>query len=166
MPDSALSGGDMVLVAVVLVVALAALGFAGFLVRAVLAADQGTQTMRDIARAVQEGAAAYLRRQFRTLSVFAVIVFLLLIALPVSEGGWGTRLGRAVFFLVGALFSAMVGFIGMTLATRGNVRVAAAARSGGYRPAFRIAYRTGGVVGMITVGLGLFGAALALLLFD
>jgi K(+)-stimulated pyrophosphate-energized sodium pump len=166
MPDSSLSGGDMALVAVVLVISLAALGFAAYLVKAVLAADQGTAKMREIAQAVQEGAAAYLRRQFRTLAVFAVIVFFLLLLLPVHEGGWGTRLGRAVFFLVGALFSAMVGFIGMTLATRGNVRVAQAARTGGYRPAFRIAYRTGGVCGMITVGLGLFGAALVLLLFD
>jgi K(+)-stimulated pyrophosphate-energized sodium pump len=156
----------MVLVAVVLVISLAALGFAAYLVRAVLAADQGTTKMREIARAVQEGAAAYLRRQFRTLGVFAVIVFLLLLVLPVADGGWGTRVGRALFFLVGAAFSASVGFIGMTLATRGNVRVAAAARAGGYRPAFRIAYRTGGVCGMITVGLGLFGAALALLLFN
>ncbi|NYJ06050.1 sodium-translocating pyrophosphatase [Petropleomorpha daqingensis] len=164
--ESALSGGDTVLVAIVLVVALAALGFAAFLVRAVLAADQGTTTMRDIARAVQEGAGAYLQRQFRTLAIFAVIVFLLLLALPVSEGGWGTRLGRALFFLIGAAFSATVGFVGMTLATRANVRVAAAARSGGYRPAFRIAYRAGGVCGMFTVGLGLLGAALALLLFD
>jgi K(+)-stimulated pyrophosphate-energized sodium pump len=166
MPDSSLSGGDMALVAIVLVVSLAALGFAAFLVKAVLAADQGTVKMREIAQAVQEGAAAYLRRQFRTLGVFAVIVFLLLLVLPVADGGWGTRVGRAVFFLIGAGFSASVGFIGMTLATRGNVRVAAAARAGGYRPAFRIAYRTGGVCGMITVGLGLFGAALALLLFD
>jgi K(+)-stimulated pyrophosphate-energized sodium pump len=166
MPDSALSGGDVALVIVVLAISLAALGFAAFLVRAVLAADQGTTTMRDIARAVQEGAGAYLRRQFRTLAVFAVIVFILLLVLPVAEGGIGTRVGRAVFFLIGALFSALVGFIGMTLATRGNVRVAAAARTGGYRPAFRIAFRTGGVCGMITVGLGLFGASLALLLFD
>ncbi|MGY1696542.1 MULTISPECIES: sodium-translocating pyrophosphatase [unclassified Geodermatophilus] len=166
MPDSSLSGGDVVLVTAALVVSLAALVFAASLVRAVLAADQGTTRMREIARAVQEGAGAYLRRQFRTLGVFAVIVFLLLLVLPVADGGWGTRIGRAVFFLVGALFSATVGFIGMTLATRGNVRVAAAAQAGGYRPAFRIAYRTGGVCGMITVGLGLFGAALALLLFD
>jgi K(+)-stimulated pyrophosphate-energized sodium pump len=165
MPDS-LSGGDMALVAVVLVISLAALGFAAYLVKAVMAADQGTVKMREIALAVQEGAAAYLRRQFRTLGVFAVIVFLLLLVLPVAEGGWGTRAGRAGFFLIGAFFSAMVGFIGMTLATRGNVRVAAAARGGGYQPAFRIAYRTGGVVGMITIGLGLFGSALALLLFD
>ncbi|MGY1812982.1 sodium-translocating pyrophosphatase [Blastococcus sp. SYSU D00820] len=165
MPDSALSGGDIALVTIVLAISLAALAFAAFLVRAVMAADQGTTTMRDIARAIQEGAGAYLRRQFKTLGVFAVIVFLLLLVLPVHDGGWGTRIGRALFFLVGALFSAMVGFIGMTLATRGNVRVAAAARAGGYRPAFRIAYRTGGVCGMITVGLGLFGASLALLLF-
>ncbi|MGZ4550660.1 MAG: sodium-translocating pyrophosphatase [Blastococcus sp.] len=165
MPDSSLSGGDMALVAVVLVISLAALGFAAFLVKAVLAADQGTVKMRDIARAVQEGAAAYLKRQFRTLAVFAVIVFLLLLVLPVADGGWSTRLWRAVFFLLGATFSASVGFIGMTLATRGNVRVAAAARGGGYRPSFRIAYRTGGVVGMITVGLGLLGASAALLFF-
>src|SRR5919199_1695656 len=166
MPDSALSGGDVVLVAVVLVVALAALAFAAYLVRAVLAADQGTTQMQDIARAVQEGAAAYLQRQFRTLGIFAIIVVILLVVLPVAEGGLGTRIGRAAFFLLGAFFSALVGFIGMTLATRGNVRVAAAARAGGYRPAFRIAFRTGGVCGMITVGLGLFGASLALLLFD
>ena len=161
-----LSGGDMALVAIVLVISLAALGFAAYLVKAVLAADQGTVKMREIAQAVQEGAAAYLKRQFRTLGIFAVIVFLLLLVLPVAEGGWGTRAGRAAFFLLGAFFSAMVGFIGMTLATRGNVRVAAAARGGGYLPAFRIAYRTGGVVGMITIGLGLFGASLALLFFD
>ena len=130
-----------------------------------LAADQGTVKMRDIAKAVQEGAAAYLKRQFRTLGIFAVLVFLLLLALPVTEGGWGTRIARAGFFLLGAGFSASVGFIGMTLATRGNVRVAAAARGGGYRPSFKIAYRTGGVVGMITVGLGLLGASAALLFF-
>jgi K(+)-stimulated pyrophosphate-energized sodium pump len=106
MPDSALSGGDIVLVTIVLAISLAALAFAAYLIRAVMAADQGTPTMREIAQAVQEGAAAYLRRQFRTLGVFAVIVFLLLLVLPVADGGWETRVGRAVFFLVGALFSA------------------------------------------------------------
>jgi K(+)-stimulated pyrophosphate-energized sodium pump len=166
MPDESLSGGDTALVAVILVISLAALAFAAYLVKAVMAADQGTTKMREIALAVQEGAAAFLRRQFRTLGIFAVIVFLLLLVLPVADGGWGTRVGRAVFFLIGALFSASVGFIGMTLATRANVRVAAAANAGGYLPSFRTAYRTGGVVGMITIGLGLFGAALVLLLFD
>src|SRR4051812_15285332 len=89
MPDRSLSGGDMALVAIALVIALGALAFAYYLVRAVTAADQGTTKMREIARAVQEGAAAYLRRQFRTLGVFAVIVFLLLLVLPVADGGWG-----------------------------------------------------------------------------
>ncbi|SDF61345.1 K(+)-stimulated pyrophosphate-energized sodium pump [Blastococcus aurantiacus] len=166
MPDESLSGGDTAIVAVILVISLAALGFAAYLVKAVMAADQGTMKMREIAQAIQEGAAAFLRRQFRTLGIFAVIVFLLLLVLPVADGGWGTRVGRAVFFLVGASFSAAVGFIGMTLATRANLRVAAAANAGGYLPSFRTAYRTGGVVGMITIGLGLFGAALVLLLFD
>ena len=106
------------------------------------------------------------RRQFRTLAVFAVIVFLLLLALPVTDGGWGDPDRPRAVLPARRGFSALVGFIGMTLATRGNVRVAAAATVGGYRPAFRIAYRTGGVCGMITVGLGLFGAALALLIFQ
>jgi K(+)-stimulated pyrophosphate-energized sodium pump len=163
MPDSALSGGDVALVVVVLAISLAALGFAAFLVRAVLAADQGTTTMQDIARAVQEGAGAYLRRQFRTLGVFAVLAFFLLMVLPADD--WSQRIGRSVFFLVGALFSAVTGYMGMWLAVRGNVRVAAAAREAGAKPAMRIAFRTGGVAGMFTVGLGLFGAALVVFIY-
>src|SRR3712207_8691208 len=85
MPDSALSGGDVVLVTIVLAVSLAALAFAAYLVRAVMAADQGTPTMREIAQAVQEGAAGYLRRQVKTLGVFAGVVFLLLLGLPVHR---------------------------------------------------------------------------------
>src|ERR1700734_2497294 len=77
------------------------------------------------------------------------------------------RWGRSIFFLVGALFSGLTGFTGMSLAVRGNVRVAAAARAGfdGERPAMRIAFRTGGVAGMFTVGLGLFGAALVVFIY-
>jgi len=152
------SGSNLTWVIIVAVVALLALGVAGALVREVLAASQGTQRMQEIAKAVQEGAAAYLRRQFRTLGVFVVIIFFVLLLLPAD--GTGVRWGRSIFFLVGALFSALTGFVGMTLTTRGNVRVAAAAREGGERRAFRIAFRTGGVAGMFTVGLGLFGAAL------
>ena len=121
--------------------------------------------MQEIARAVQEGAAAYLRRQFRTLGVFVVIIFFVLLVLPVTDGGDDVRWSRSIFFLVGALFSALTGFTGMTLTTRGNVRVAAAAREGGERTAFRIAFRTGGVAGMFTVGLGLFGAAVVVLIY-
>ena len=159
------SGSNLTWVVIVAVIGLLALGVAGALVREVLAAGQGTQRMQDISRAVQEGAAAYLRRQFRTLGVFVVIIFFVLLVLPVTEGGGEVRWGRSIFFLVGALFSALTGFTGMSLCVRGNVRVAAAAREGGERPAFRLAFRTGGVAGMFTVGLGLFGAAVVVLIY-
>ncbi|CCH27659.1 sodium-translocating pyrophosphatase [Actinosynnema sp. NPDC047251] len=159
-----LSGGDQGLVAVVAVVALAALAVGYVLLREVLAAGQGTAKMQDIAKAVQEGAAAYLNRQFRTLGIFVVIVFVLLFLLPAED--IGERIGRSLFFLVGAAFSAAIGYLGMWLSTRANVRVAAAAKEpGGREKAMRIAFRTGGVVGMFTVGLGLFGAALVVLVY-
>jgi K(+)-stimulated pyrophosphate-energized sodium pump len=161
-----IGGSGYGIAAVIAVIALGALVFAYFLAREVVAAAQGTVRMQEIARAVQEGASAYLNRQFRTLSLFAVIVFVVMLVLPVEQGGWAVRIGRALFFLVGAAFSATVGFVGMTLATRANVRVAAAAREGGEQRGFRIAFRTGGVVGMFTVGLGLFGAAAVLLIFN
>ncbi|KUP96457.1 potassium transporter [Thermobifida cellulosilytica TB100] len=159
----ALHGMDFTLVVVVLAVALLALAVAGALVREVLAADQGTERMQNIARAVQEGAAAYLKRQFRTLAVFVVVIPLLLLLLPADSEA--VRWGRSIFFAVGALFSAVTGFLGMWLAVRGNVRVAAAARAGEERSAMRIAFRTGGVAGMFTVGLGLLGAAVVVLLY-
>ncbi|MGH3806657.1 MAG: sodium-translocating pyrophosphatase [Pseudonocardiaceae bacterium] len=162
--DLELSGGDYAVVGVVAVVAVAALAVGAVLLREVLAASQGTARMQDIGRAVQEGASAYLNRQFRTLSVFAVIVFLLLFVLP--AGSTGERIGRSIFFLIGALFSASIGYLGMWLSTRANIRVAAASNeSGGREKAMRIAFRTGGVVGMATVGLGLFGAALVVMVY-
>src|ERR1700751_3099933 len=156
-------GGNLTWVVIVAVVALAALAVAGVLVREVLAASQGTAKMQEIAKAVQEGAAAYLRRQFRALGVFVFIIFWILLVLPAD--GDGVRWGRSVFFLVGALFSGLTGFTGMSLCVRGNVRVAAAARESGERSAMRIAFRTGGVAGMFTVGLGLFGAAIVVLIY-
>ena len=162
---ASVSGSNLTWVVIVAVVALLALGVAGVLVREVLSAGQGTQQMQEIAKAVQEGAAAYLRRQFKTLGVFVVIIFFVLLLLPVPAGGEGVRWGRSIFFLVGAGFSALTGFTGMSLCVRGNVRVAAAAREGGERSAMRIAFRTGGVAGMFTVGLGLFGAAIVVLLY-
>src|SRR5437879_4121518 len=152
-----LGGSDLSLVVVVGVIALLALAVAGVLVREVLAAGQGTEKMQDIARAVQEGALAYLKRQFRTVGVFVVLIPFLLLLLPAES--LGVKVGRSVFFVVGALFSGITGFTGMWLAVRGNVRVAAAARESGEKTAMRIAFRTGGVAGMFTVGLGLFGAA-------
>jgi K(+)-stimulated pyrophosphate-energized sodium pump len=159
-----LSGGDRGIVAVVAVVALAALVVGYVLRREVLAAGQGTAKMQSISEAVQEGASAYLNRQFRTLSVFAVLVFGLLFLLPADDVA--QRVGRSVFFLVGAAFSATIGYLGMWLSTRANVRVAAAANEPqGREKAMRVAFRTGGVVGMATVGLGLFGASLVVFVY-
>ncbi len=160
----ALSGGGYTIVGVVAVVALAALVIGYVLLKEVLAAGQGTAKMQDIAKAVQEGAAAYLKRQRNTLAIFGVIVFLLLFILPADD--WNEKIGRSIFFLVGAGFSFAIGYLGMWLATQANLRVAAASREeGGREKAMRVAFRTGGVVGMITVGLGLFGAAVVVLVY-
>ena len=171
-----LTAGNRQLVVLIAVVAVAALAVAVMLLRQVLAASDGTDNMKKIAAAVQEGANAYLYRQLRTLAVFAVVVFLLLLLLPADSTG--ERIGRSLFFLVGAAFSAATGYIGMWLAVRTNLRVAAAAREATpvdgqpARPvtevrhrALKLAFRTGGVVGMFTVGLGLLGAACVVLVY-
>ena len=158
-----LSGGNLTFVVIVGVIALVALVMAVVFRGQVLAAGEGTENMKNIAQAVQEGASAYLGRMFKTLAVFAVAAFLLLLLLPAESTG--LRIGRSVFFLVGAGFSAAIGYLGMSLAVRANVRVAAAARSEGRDPAMRVAFRTGGVVGMATVGLGLLGASVVVLIY-
>ncbi|OPF79011.1 sodium-translocating pyrophosphatase [Streptomyces antioxidans] len=185
-----LTDDNRVIVLVIAAVAIAALAVAVVLVRQVLAAGEGTDSMKKIAEAVQEGANAYLARQLRTLGGFAVVVFFLLMLLPADD--WPQRIGRSVFFLIGAAFSAATGYIGMWLAVRSNVRVAAAAReatpetpttpvngdSAAASPgkpsvdltdvshkAMKIAFRTGGVVGMFTVGLGLLGASCVVLVY-
>ena len=158
-----LSGGNLVLVIVVAVIALLALGMAAMFRQEVMAAGEGTDNMKEIARAVQEGANAYLTRQFRTLGIFAVIAFFLLLALPADD--MAVRIGRSIFFLIGAGFSATVGYLGMSLAVKANLRVAAAANEVGRDPAMKIGFRTGAMVGMLTVGLGLLGASIVVLLF-
>ena len=159
-----LSGGNLTTVVVVAIIALAALGVAAVLVREVLSASEGTDRMKEIAGAIQEGASAYLTRQFKTLAIFAAIVFFILFLLPAETSS--ERIGRSIFFLVGAVFSGVTGYMGMWLAVRGNVRVAAAAKDSGEQKAMKIAFRTGGVAGMFTVGLGLFGAALVVLVYQ
>ena len=159
-----LGSSNVLTVTVVAVIALLALLVGVFLVRQVLSASDGTAKMKEIAAAVQEGAAAYLNRQFKTLSIFAVIVFFVLFLLPAETNS--ERIGRSIFFVVGAVFSAVTGYMGMWLAVRGNVRVAAAANESGEQTAMKIAFRTGGVAGMFTVGLGLFGAALVVLVYQ
>src|SRR5689334_6438876 len=158
-----LGGGNLVLVIVVALIALAALGMAVMFRKEVLSAGEGTDNMKNIAHAVQEGANAYLTRQFRTLGIFAAVAFVVLLALPAED--IGVRIGRSVFFLVGAGFSAAIGYLGMSLAVQANLRVAAAAETEGRDPAMNIGFRTGAFVGMATVGLGLLGASVVVLLF-
>jgi K(+)-stimulated pyrophosphate-energized sodium pump len=160
--DVSLAGSNIAFVIVVAVIAVIAIAMAWVFRGEVLAANEGTENMQTIGRAVQEGASAYLTRQFKTLAIFAVVAFALLFVLP---GDVSIRIGRSLFFLVGAGFSAAIGYMGMWLAVRANVRVAAAARDEGRDPAMRIAFRTGGTVGMATVGLGLLGAAAVVLIY-
>ncbi|MFC7496838.1 MULTISPECIES: sodium-translocating pyrophosphatase [unclassified Nocardioides] len=158
------SGGNLVLVIVVALIALGALAMAAMFRQEVLAAGEGTDNMKNIAHAVQEGANAYLQRQFRTLAIFAGVAFFLLLALPADDTT--VRIFRSVFFLVGAGFSAAVGYFGMSLAVRANLRVAAAATAAGRDPAMNIGFRTGATVGMLTVGLGLLGASIVVIIFQ
>lgn len=158
-----LSGGNLTLVIVVAGIALGALAMAAMFRGEVLAAGEGTDNMKNIAQAVQEGANAYLKRQFRTLGIFAAIAFFGLLVLPADDNA--VRIGRSIFFLVGAGFSATVGYLGMSLAVKANLRVAAAANDVGRDPAMKIGFRTGAMVGMLTVGLGLLGASVVVLLY-
>jgi len=162
-----------------LVLALVA-GFIGILaglalMRGVLKADQGTAKMREIARAIQEGAEAFLKRQFRVIVIIivplAVLIFFTATKVTRPNGTVAfsfTQAGllRVVCFLFGAAFSGLTGFIGMSVAVRGNVRTAAAATSGKLPGALKVAFRSGAVTGMLCVGLGLLGATAIVFIFQ
>jgi K(+)-stimulated pyrophosphate-energized sodium pump len=155
--------------------ALAAVAVGFSLMKGVLAADAGTPKMKEIALAIQEGAMAYLKRQFKTIGVIliplAIIVFITSTKVVKPDGSVALSFAssgifRTLAFLAGCLMSGLTGFIGMGLAVRGNVRTAAAAKSGSLPAALKVAFRTGGIAGMFTVGLGLIGATIIIAIFQ
>ncbi len=158
---------ERVLLWVVFAIAIGALLYALSLVRYVYRADTGTKRMQEIAAAIREGADAYLKKQLKTVAVLIVfLIALLYVTKAMQDGHGGTpawnspfAFGRAWAFAMGAIFSATVGFVGMRLATAGNIRVAAAAPVG-FGKALMLGYRTGTITGMLTDGLGLLGGTI------
>ena len=161
--DDAYSNLERGMLLLVLGIALAGLAYALVLVRQVLTADQGTPRMREIARAVREGSNAYLQAQFGKIGPLIVLITLILYY-TYSGHEYAFRIGRAGAFLMGALFSWLVGFVGMQMATCGNLRVAAAATRS-YGEAMQLGYRTGTITGMLTDGLGLLGGTAIFIVF-
>ncbi len=170
-----LKGGEWAILGLSGAAAILALLVGWFLVIQVLKQDEGTDKMKEIAQAIQVGAWAYLKRQFRTIGMIVVpvgaVVFLTSVAITKPGGEDAltqvqSGLYRTIAFILGCFASGLTGYIGMTLATRGNVRTAAAARRGSMKDALQVAFRTGGVAGMFTVGLGLLGATAIIALFQ
>jgi len=170
-----LKGGEWLILATSGLAAVLALAVGWFLAVRVLKEDQGTVKMQEISRSIQVGAWAYLKRQFRTIGVILIpvsaVVFLTSVSISKTNGDEAlsfisSGIFRTVAFLLGGIASGLTGYIGMTLATRGNVRTAAAARRGSLPEALQIAFRTGGVAGMFTVGLGLLGATIIIAIFQ
>ena len=145
-----------------LLIAVAGLGYAGMLVGQVVGADQGTAKMREVADAVREGAWAYLMRQAKALLPLVFLITAILYFTAEISGA--VQIGRALAFFAGAFCSWLVGFVGMNLAVRGNLRVAAAARTS-YGNALQLGYRTGTITGMLTDGLGLLGGTIIFIIF-
>jgi K(+)-stimulated pyrophosphate-energized sodium pump len=152
---------------VVVGTALLALSVGVVLARQTMAADTGSPRMVEIAEAIQEGAVVYLRRQFGTIRwILIILVVLVFITTNDAFGAnFDVALGRSLAFVGGAVLSGLAGYLGMTFAVRGNVRTAAAARRD-LPTAMRIAFRTGGVAGMFTIGLGLLGATVIFMIYQ
>ena len=140
-----------------------ALAFAVYLATRVLSADEGTERMQEIGAAIQEGANAFLKREYTVLAGFVVVVFIVLLVLGLVREEQDEM--TAVAYLVGAIASALAGFVGMRIAVKSNMRTASAARTGLNR-ALRVAFSSGGVMGATVVGIGLLGAVILWIIFE
>ncbi len=170
-----LKGGEWLVLWLAAAAAILAIAVGFFLVRSVMASDEGTPKMKEIAQAIQEGAWAYLKRQFKTIGLILIplVIIVFVTSTKILKGDGSTALSqtqaglwRTVAFVLGCSASGLIGYIGMTLATRGNVRTAAAALTNSMPKALDVAFRTGGVAGMFTVGLGLIGATGIIMIFQ
>ena len=170
-----LRGGEWVVLIGSAITAFLAIAVGFILMRGVLAADEGTPKMKEIAGAIQEGAMAYLKRQFRTIGFILIpllaVVFVTSTKVLKPNGDVALSFAasgtfRTLAFVAGCFMSGLTGFIGMGLAVRGNVRTAAAAQKGSMPAALQVAFRTGGVAGMFTVGIGLLGATIIIMIFQ
>jgi len=171
-PSESISSFENLSIWVVLGCAFIGILYGIYLIRHILVKDAGSKKMQEIAKAIQEGARTYLNRQFKTIVFFTIILGVLLYLTAIPKDHFTGRfdffdsiaIGRMLAFFLGAFFSALVGFVGMSLAVRANVRTAHAAKTS-FQEALTIAFRSGSVAGMFTVGLGLLGATVIFLIF-
>ena len=148
--------GTLIIIAPI--VGVVALLFAFYKAAGINKVDPGTERMQDIASFIHEGAMAFLAREYKSVGIFAIIMFFVL--------GFGIGWPTALSFALGASFSIMAGYFGMTVATKANVRTANAARTSGMNKALDVAFSGGSVMGMVVVGLGLFGCGVLWLIFE
>ncbi|HML20067.1 MAG TPA: sodium-translocating pyrophosphatase [Aggregatilinea sp.] len=172
---------EQVMMFIVLAIAVVALAYAFWLRNFIMSSDKGNSEMQRIWGYIRDGANAYLRTQLKTVAVLIVVLTVAMflsvfVVKPTPEARAFfdndedkarivIAIARALAFVMGSTFSAMVGFFGMNMAVQGNVRVAAAAEKGGYQEALKIAYRSGTITGMLTDGLGLLGGTTIFIIF-
>ena len=171
--NEAVTGFEKGAMIAVLVVAVLGLLYAWLLTRQIMSKSTGNEKMQKIAKAIRDGGNAYLKRQFKTILLLIAVLAVFIFCTgffgyrATDEYGnpdWLIGLGRALGFLMGAGFSALVGYVGMNMAMQGNIRVAEASRTS-FIDALKIAYRTGTITGMLTDGLGLLGGTLIFIIF-
>ena len=152
-------------ITIALATGLVALVFSALLARKVLQEDQGTDTMKEIGKAVQEGAAAFLGREYRSLAIFVVLVTIIIGVFLDTMQLEKDIPETAICYLAGAICSALTGYVGMSIAVRANTRTAAASMVG-LNPGLRVAFNSGTVMGLTVVGIGIIGISVLYIVFQ